>query len=58
MAGTEAQLSLSFSLSQGVKDVIVCVPETEAVEHFRRDGRATHRSPVDIAVECGCLVTV
>lgn len=54
----DLQLSPTFYLSQGVKDVIVYTPETEVVEHFRRDGRAMHRSPVDIALECGCLVTV
>ena len=54
----DLQLSPSFYLSQGVKDVIVYVPETEVVEHFRREGRALHRSPVDIPLECGCLVTV
>ena len=51
-------LSPGFYLSQGVKDVVVIVPETGIVEHFRRDGRAMHRSPVDLALECGCLVTV
>lgn len=54
----DLQLSPSFYLSQGVKDVIVYVPETEVVEHFRRDGRALHRSPIDLRLECGCLVTV
>ena len=54
----DLQLSPGFYLSQGVKDVIVYTPETEVVEHFRRDGRAMHRSPVDIRLECGCLVTV
>ena len=54
----DLQYSPSFYLSQGVKDVIVYTPETEVLEHFRRDGRAMHRSPVDIALECGCLVTV
>ena len=51
-------LSPTFYLSQGVKDVVVYAPETEVVEHFRRDGRALHRSPVDLTLECGCLVTV
>lgn len=54
----DLQLSPSYYLNQGVKDVIVYTPETEVVEHFRRNGRAMHRSPVDIALECGCLVTV
>lgn len=54
----DLQLSPSYYLSQGVKDVVVYVPETGVVEHFRRDGRALHRSPVDLPLECGCLVTV
>ena len=54
----DLQLSPTYYLSQGVKDVVVYTPETEVVEHFRRDGRAMHRSPVDLRLECGCLVTV
>lgn len=54
----DLQLSPGYYLSQGVKDVVVYTPETEVVEHFRRDGRAMHRSPVDLRLECGCLVTL
>ena len=54
----DLRYSPSFTLSQGVKDVIVVTPETEVLEHFRRDGRTMHRSPVDLRLECGCLVTV
>lgn len=53
----DLQLSPTFYLSQGVKDVVY-TPETEVIEHFRRDGRAMHRSPTDLRLECGCLVTV
>ena len=54
----DLQYSPSFYLSQGVKDVIVYTPETEVFEHFRRDGRTMHRSPTDVSLKCGCLVTV
>ena len=54
----DLQLSPGFYLAQGVKDVIVYEPESGVLEHFRRDGRAMHRSPVELALECGCLVTV
>ncbi len=54
----DLHISPTFYLSQGVKDVIVVVPETGVVEHFRRDGRAMHRSPLDLRLEYGCLVTV
>jgi hypothetical protein len=47
-----------FYLAQGVKDVIVFDPATEFVTHARRDGAKRHTSPVEIALECGCRVTV
>lgn len=54
----DLQISPSYYLSQGVKDVVAYIPETGEVRHFRRDGRRDLTSPVDIALECGCLVTV
>lgn len=54
----DLQIAPGFYLGQGVKDVIVYGPETGVVDHFRRDGRWGHRSPVDLRLECGCLVTV
>lgn len=54
----DLQLSPTYYISQGVKDVIVYVPESGVVEHFRRDGHTLHRSPIDLRLECGCLVTL
>jgi len=54
----DLQLSPSFYLAQGVKDVIVYIPETGVIDHFRHDGRQGYRSLVDIDLECGCIVTV
>ncbi len=47
-----------FYLAQGVKDVIVFDPRTLVVLHVRKDGTKRTVSPVEIALECGCGVTV
>jgi Uma2 family endonuclease len=47
-----------FYLSQGVKDVIIFDPRTLAVVHARKDGTKHLISVLDIALECGCAVTV
>ena len=54
----DLELSPSFYLSHGIKDVIAFDPRTGSVSHFRLDGRVHHESPVEIALECGCTVTV
>ena len=54
----DLDLSPSFYLLYGMLDVVVFDPRTGSVNHFRRDGRAHHASPVEIALECGCTVTV
>lgn len=54
----DMELSPPFYLLHGVKDVVVFDPRTGSVAHFRRDGRKHHTSPVEIALECGCVVTV
>ena len=54
----DLQLSPPFYLLHGVRDVVVFDPLTGSVAHFRRDGRVDHASPVGIALECGCAVTV
>lgn len=54
----DLDLSPPFYLLHGIKDVVVFDPRTGSVSHFRRDGRAYHASPVEIALECGCAVTV
>jgi Uma2 family endonuclease len=47
-----------FYLSQGAKDGVVFAPSTLPVLHVRH-GKAERRvSPVEIALQCGCAVTV
>lgn len=54
----DLEIGPSFYLAQGVKDVVVFNPYTQVVLHVRRDKVEHQLSPVDIALECGCLVTV
>lgn len=54
----DLDLSPSFYLLHGILDVLVFDPRTGSVNHFRREGRNHHTSPVEIALECGCTVTV
>ena len=51
-------IGIPFYLSQGVKDVLVFNPITQGVIHARRDSRREYVSPVEIALECGCVCTV
>lgn len=54
----DLQIAPPFYLAQGVKDVVVFNPYTLAVLHVRRDGSRQLISPVEIELECGCLVEV
>ncbi len=45
-----------FYLSQGVQDVVVFDPRTLLVLHARRDGTRRLTSPVEIRLECGCVL--
>jgi Uma2 family endonuclease len=54
----DLEIGPPFYLSQGVKDVIVFDPSTLLVLHLRRDSVTRQVSPVDIALECGCTVSV
>ncbi|NJM42768.1 MAG: Uma2 family endonuclease [Anaerolineae bacterium] len=54
----DAEPSRLFYLSQGVKDVIVYDPVTQAVSHTRRSGTKRLVSPVTILLECGCQAIV
>ena len=51
-------IGIPFYLSQGVKDVLVLDPKTNAVIHARHGSRREYVSPVEIALECGCVCTV
>lgn len=54
----DLEIGPNFYLAQGVKDVVVFNPYTQVVLHVRRDKVEHQLSPMDIALECGCLVTV
>lgn len=52
----DTEVSPSWYLSQGVKDVFVYDPEGLTVDHFRASGRERHLVPVELETEAGCLV--
>jgi len=60
-AGSERkdlELSPPFYLRQGIKDVIILDPYTDIVWHHKPTGVERHQSPVEVALVCGCRVTV
>jgi len=60
-AGSERkdlELSPPFYLRFAVQDVIVLDPYTNIVWHHRSGDVKRFQSPVNISLECGCLVTV
>jgi hypothetical protein len=54
----DLEISPPFYLRQGILDVVVLDPYTGTVWHHRRSGVQRHQSPIDIELECGCIVTV
>lgn len=54
----DLEIAPPFYLSQGVKDVLVFDPATLLVLHVRHGVAQRHVSPVTIALQCGCVVTV
>lgn len=52
----DTELSPSWYLSQGVRDVFVYDPEGLTVDHIRASGRERHEVPVEFETETGCLV--
>jgi Uma2 family endonuclease len=54
----DLQIGPPFYLSQGIKDVVVFNPATDAVMHVRSDGTQHLSSPALIELECGCRVVV
>ena len=54
----DLEIGPPFYLSQGVKDVIVFDPYTLLVLHVTVDRATRQVSPVDIALQCGCRLTV
>jgi Uma2 family endonuclease len=54
----DLELGPPFYLGQGVKDVLVYDPYTNAVTHFDAKGERHLQSPVTLTLQCGCQVTV
>ena len=54
----DLQVGVPFYLAQGINDVIVLDPYTLKVLHFQRGERHELTSPIEIQLQCGCLVTV
>lgn len=54
----DLEIGPPFYLSQGVKDVIVFDPATLLVLHVRKDHASREISPLDIRLQCGCMVLV
>ena len=54
----DLEIGPPFYLSQGVKDVVVFDPATLLVLHVRYGKAERLVSPVEIALQCGCTVTV
>ena len=54
----DLQIGVPFYLSQGVKDVIVYDPYTLKVLHYRFAEKRELVSPVEIALQCGCVCVV
>jgi len=54
----DLEIGPPFYLSQGVKDVIVFDPTTLLVLHITHDQTSRQVSPVEIALQCGCIVAV
>jgi Uma2 family endonuclease len=54
----DLEIGPPFYLSQGVKDVLVFDPATLLVLHVRHGSAVRAISPVDVVLQCGCVVTV
>ena len=54
----DLEIGPPFYLSQGVKDVLVFDPATLLVLHVRTDQARRVVAPVEIELQCGCLVSI
>jgi Uma2 family endonuclease len=54
----DLEIGPSFYLSQGVKDVVVFDPATQLVLHVTKSNAVRSVAPQEIALACGCNVTV
>ena len=54
----DLEIAPPFYLSQGVKDIIVFDPATLLVLHVKHGAAVRLISPVEIVLQCGCVVTI
>lgn len=54
----DLEIGVPFYLAQGIKDIVTFDYRTGEVIHFRREAERRLQSPVEIALECGCVCTV
>jgi Uma2 family endonuclease len=54
----DLEISPSFYLSVGVKDVLVLDPQLKVVYHHRHDGKKRLESPVMVELDCGCTCEI
>jgi len=54
----DLEIGPPFYLSQGVKDILVFDPSTLMVLHVRQGTAVRQVAPVEIALQCGCRVTL
>lgn len=54
----DLEIGVPFYLAQGIRDVIVFDPYTLKALHFKQTETIEMTSPVEIALECGCVCTV
>ncbi len=52
----DLEIAPPFYLSQGVKDVLVFDPTTLMVLHVHQGSAERHVAPVEIALQCGCVL--
>ncbi len=50
----DVTLNPQFYLAQGVQDVVVVDPRAGVATHYRTSGVQTLRTPVRVALQCGC----
>ena len=54
----DLELNPSFYRRHGIPDIVVFNPYNQEVRHYTTQGLMNHVSPVELRLECGCLVTV
>ena len=55
---TDLELNPVFYRKHRIPDIIVFNPYNNEVRHYRHENLTIHQSPVEIRLQCGCLVTV